>query len=63
MVLLDDQGNVIEGGDAFEEPVGSGFWDYFANVAVPSGTTVIVQAVATDPLRGVGALSQSKTIP
>jgi hypothetical protein len=60
---MDDQGNAIESGDAFEEPVGSGFWDYFANVAVASGTTVIVQAIATDHLGGVGVLSQWTTIP
>jgi hypothetical protein len=56
-------GASVESGDTFEEPVGPDFWDYFATVAVASGTTVIVQAVATDHLGGVGVLSQWTTIP
>ena len=63
MIIMDDQGNVIESGATFEEPVGSAFWGYFANVAVPSGTSVIVQAVATDHLGEVGVLSRWTTIP
>jgi hypothetical protein len=53
----------VKSGDAFEEPVGSGIWNYLASRAVPSGTRVIVQAVATDSLGGVGILSEWTTIP
>ena len=60
--LANRAGASVEGGDDFEEPVGSGFWDYFANIAVASGTTVIVQAAATDSLGGVGTLTRWITI-
>ena len=63
VTISDEQGNVIESGDAFEEPVGSGIWNYFANVAVPSGATVIVHAAAIDSLGGVGTLRTGATIP
>ena len=46
-----------------EEPLGSGIWNYFATMAIPSGTTVIVQAVAIDSLGGVGTLSEWTTVP
>ena len=48
---------------ASEGPIGSGEWFYFANVAVPSDTTVTVHAAATDSLGGVGTLSAETTIP
>jgi hypothetical protein len=63
ITIRDDQGNIVESGDAFEEPVGSGIWNYFATMAVPSGTHVIVDAFATDSLGGVGTLSEWITIP
>jgi hypothetical protein len=63
VIIMDNQRNVIESGDAFEEPVGSGIWNYFAAREVPSGTTVTVQAVATDSLGGVGTLSEWIMIP
>jgi hypothetical protein len=61
--IRDDQGNIVENGDGFEEPLGSGIWNYFATREVPSGTTVTVYAAATDSLGGVGTLSDSITIP
>ena len=63
VTIQDDRGNVIESGDAFEEPLGSGVWNYFADVAVPSGTRVIVHAAATDCLGGVGTLRTGAIIP
>ena len=63
LTISDDQGNIVESGDAVEEPVGSGIWKYFANIAIPSSTSVIVHAAATDSLGGVGTLRTGRTIP
>jgi hypothetical protein len=57
------EGDFVDSGDAIEEPEGSGFWAYIATISVPSGTSVIVYATATDCLGGVGALSADKTMP
>ena len=63
VVIRDDQGNVIESGDAAQFDDCSDCWDYRATVAVPPGTSVTVYAIATDSLWGAGALSQGTTIP
>jgi hypothetical protein len=63
MVVRDDKGNLIESGDAASFEDGSGCWDYMATASVPSGTSVTIYAAATDSLGGVGALSQSTTVP
>jgi len=63
ITIRDDQRNVFESGDAFEDPMGSGIWNYLATTEVPSDTHVIVQAVATDSLDAVGTLSESTTTP
>jgi hypothetical protein len=62
VTIMDHRGNLIESGNAFEDPIGSGEWFYFGKVAVPSGTTVTVHVAATDRLGGVGALSTETTI-
>lgn len=63
ITIRDDQRNIIESDDGFEDPLGSGIWNYLTTREVPSGTTVIVQAVATDNLGGVGTLSECTSIP
>jgi hypothetical protein len=63
VVIWDDKGNVIESGDAAPFEDDPDCWDYLARVPVPSGTRVTVYAAATDPLWGVGAASQDRTIP
>jgi hypothetical protein len=63
IVIQDDQGNLIESGDAAQFEDCSDCWDYVATASVPSGTSVIISAVATDCLWGVGFLSTRITIP
>jgi hypothetical protein len=64
VTIMDDKGNVIESGNAFQESDdGLGIWDYFTKVSVLSGTPVIAHATATDRLGGVGTLSADTTIP
>lgn len=62
VVIRDDQGNVIESGDAAQFDDCSDCWDYRATVAVPPGTSVTVYAIATDSLWGAGALSAQLTL-
>jgi hypothetical protein len=62
ITIMDHRGKLIESGNAFEDPIGSGEWFYFGKVAIPSGTTVTVHVAATDRLGGVAALSESTTI-
>jgi hypothetical protein len=59
----DGQGRLIERGDAAMWPGDPQCWFYFTTACVPSGTTVILSAVATDALGNVGMLSQPVTIP
>jgi hypothetical protein len=54
---------LLESGSAVESFVGSGHWNYLTGVSVPSGTSVIVYAAATDCLGGVGARSERIKIP
>jgi hypothetical protein len=63
VTIHDRHGNVIEEGEAMEEPYGSGSWAYFAEVSIPSGTSVIVHVNASDCLGGVGARRAEKIIP
>jgi len=63
VVIQDDQGNLIESGDASQFDDCSDCWDYMTTASVPSGTCVIVSAVATDCLWGVGSLSTRVRIP
>jgi hypothetical protein len=63
VVIQDDQGNLIESGDAAQFDDSPDCWDYMATASVPSGTSVIISAVATDCLWGVGSLSTRMRIP
>jgi len=63
VVIRDDKGNIIESGDAFPFGDAPDCWDYVATATVPSGTSVIVYATATDGFWGVGALRTTGTIP
>jgi hypothetical protein len=62
VVIMDDQGTIIESGDAEPWPVDPGLWNYMTIAAVPSGTSVIVSAAATDRLGGVGVRSERITV-
>lgn len=63
IVIQDDQGNLIESGDAVQFDDSPDCWDYMATGSVPSGTSVIISAFATDCLWGVGSLSTRIRIP
>jgi hypothetical protein len=62
ITILDDQGHVIESGQAspfLEDPNG---WEYLPQACVPSGTTVTVQITAVDCMGGIGRAWESKTL-
>jgi len=59
--ITNDQGNPIEDAEAVETPSGSGNWVYTANASVTPGTSVNVQAVATDRPGGTAVASESKS--
>jgi hypothetical protein len=63
IVIKDDQGNLIESGDATQFDDCSDCWDYMATASVRSGTSLIISAVATDCLWGVGSFSTRMRIP
>ncbi len=62
ITIRDDQRNIVESGDGFEDPLGSGIWNYLTTSEIPSGTRVIVDAVAIDYLGGVGTHSECKAV-
>jgi hypothetical protein len=55
-------GTLIESGNANETATGSGQWVYSATVAVPAGTTVNFNVVATDRPGGMASDTRSKVI-
>jgi hypothetical protein len=63
VVLQDEDGNVIENGDAAQFEDASDCWDYRAVVSLPSGTKVTITAAATDQLGAVGVARMIVTIP
>jgi hypothetical protein len=63
VVIRDDKGNVIEGGNAAPFADCPDCWDYVTAVSVPSGTRVTISAAATDHLWGIGAATTVVTIP
>jgi hypothetical protein len=62
LTIRDEQGNLLESGDAAPWPDDPRFWDYLTKVPVPASTTVIVTATAMDVLGGVGRLSKRVTL-
>ena len=62
VVIRDLEGNIIESGSASEFPQNSGHWSYASTASVPSGTTIVVYASATDRPGGVGTQNAEKTI-
>jgi hypothetical protein len=62
VVILDERGNVIERGEANPFPESDECWSSVAEVPLPSGTFVTVQAAAIDCLGGVGTLKTAGTI-
>jgi hypothetical protein len=63
VVIRDDQGNIIESGNAAPFEDAPDCWEYVVTTEVPSGTPVTVYATATDGFWGVGALRTTGMIP
>jgi hypothetical protein len=59
VILEDDEGNPIESDYAVDNDALANHWAYFPSAALPSGTTVIVRAIAMDRLGGVGIQTES----
>ena len=62
VVLEDEGGNIIESDYALDAGVIKNHWGYFASAPLPAGTTVIVRAIAMDPLGGVGIKTERITV-
>lgn len=60
--LTDPQGATIESGIAVEAPVGTGHWSYTATAAVPAGTIVGIQVIATDRPGGTAVHNITKNL-
>lgn len=60
--LEDDQGNPIESGYAFDNPIMENHWGYVPTAAVSPGTTVVVRAIAMDQLGGLGMKTERVTV-
>ena len=58
----DDEGTLIESGEAVETPASSGHWTYTATQAVTPGITVQFQATAFDRPGGAAVLRGTKRI-
>ena len=55
-------GTLIESGNAIQDPVGTGNWNYTATASVAAGTPVIAYVVATDRPGGTAVESMGTTI-
>jgi len=62
VILEDDRGNIIESGYALDAGVVENHWGYFPSAPLPTGTTIIVRAIAMDPLGGVGIKTERITV-
>ena len=63
VVIQDEKGNQIESGDAGSWADCPELWHYMTACAVPSGTSVLVSAIATSRVGGVAVYSEQVTIP
>ena len=61
--IRDDQGNLIERGEASRYPEDPELWEYLLTARIPAGTSVDVKVVATDCMGGVGVARDYKRIP
>ena len=60
--IMDQQGDIIESGSAFETQANTGRWEYTATAAVPAGTAVSIQVTATDRPGGVAVSVNNKSL-
>ena len=63
VVIQDEKGNHIESGNAGSWADCPELWHYMTACAVPSGTSVLVSAIATSRVGGVAVYSEQVTIP
>ncbi len=54
ITIVDDDGNLIEYGEAAPFLSDPGAWEYFPEVCVPAGTPVTVHVTAIDHMGGIG---------
>jgi hypothetical protein len=57
-----EQGELIECGDANPFPDDPELWEFYPTVRVPAGTALVVQAVATDCMGGIGVGCERKML-
>ncbi len=62
ITIHDDQGNVVESGDAYPYDNNPNLWWFFPEVRVPLGTSVIVHVTAMDCMGGIGRGWERKTL-
>ena len=62
ITILDEQGNLIETGEASPFPNDPELWEYLPTIRVPAGTAVTVHVTAIDCMGGVGRRWKSKTL-
>ena len=62
ITIHDDQGNLIEAGDAYPYDDNPNLWSFFPEVRVPLGTPVTVHVTAMDCIGGIGRGWERKTL-
>jgi hypothetical protein len=62
ITIVDDQGCVIESGEAFPFLEDPNAWKYLPQACVPPGRTVTVHVTAFDSLGGIGRAWESKAL-
>lgn len=59
ITIQDENGNLIESGNAFDWPEQPNRWAYLTSVPVPDGTPVTVQVAVIDGLGGMSGTSEN----
>ena len=62
LVLQDENGNLIESGNAFDWPEEPNHWAYLTRASIPSGTSVTVHAAVIDGFGNMSTRSERITV-
>ncbi len=62
ITIHDDQGDLIEDGDAYPYDDNPNLWWFFPEVQIPLGTKVIVRVTAMDCMGGIGTSQARRTL-
>ena len=62
VILEDGQAHHIESAYAMDNDIVENHWGYVPSAPLPSGTTVIVHAIAMDRLGGIGTRTERRTV-